>query len=299
MVEGVLIDDLKDLIGELVGSGAAMEVLRDVKAVSDSTTILRIDDQAFRCVLQISPPSHPDVVAEASDRAHEFAAAVGLSLASPMLMPIAEGRHRGRSFAILPHRFSFSTNKLKWPYQRAAVAPAVLNWLARLSGRADVRNDDPANLSIYRTNLLALATQQGLDKDVRDAAEDAAERLERRQFEPRICPMHGDLWLGNILRAPSGFSYPFSVIDWRGSRVRGFPIFDLVRLSMSYRLSSRRLAREIARHAEIMGCSTTDAHGHLLAALGHYAINRGEMPLPNFLGMAQRCDQVYRLAMAC
>jgi aminoglycoside phosphotransferase (APT) family kinase protein len=291
-------EDLSELVREIVGTNATVEVLRPATKLIDSTTILRIDDRVFRCVLQISPAALPDVVKQACTKAKAFANAVGLSLASAMLLPIAEGRHQGRSFAILPYRRSFSRNKIAWRIQRGMISPAVLDWLAGLAGRADVRNDNASDTAVYRDNFRALISQEGVNENVRKAAEIALDRLERQELEPRICPMHGDLWLGNILRAPPGFTYPFSVIDWGGSSVRGYPAFDLVRLASSYRLGPGRLARELVRHADAIGCSTVDTHSHLLAALGHFTIHRGEMPLPKLIGMVHHCDETHRQAMA-
>jgi len=291
-------DDLSALVREIVGTNATVEILRPATKLIDSTTILRIDDRAFRCVLQISPAALPDVVQAACAKAKAFAAAVGLSLASAMLLPIAEGRHQGRSFAILPYRRSFSRNKIAWRIQRGAVTPAVLDWLAGLAGRADVRNDNVADVSLYRDNFRALISQEGISESLQKAGQIALDRLERQELEPRICPMHGDLWLGNILRAPSGFTFPFSVIDWGGSAVRGYPAFDLVKIACSYRLAPRRLGREHLRHAEALGCSTADTHAHLLAALGHFVIHRGEMPIPKLLAMIHNCDEAHRRAMA-
>lgn len=296
--EDRLKDEFAGLAHKLVGSNAAIEVVRSGSTTPDGTAILRIDDRSFRCVLQISPPAYPETVREAGERVRDFASAVGLALASAALLPIAEGYHLGRSFAILPYRSSFSSSRPIWWWQRSRVAPSVLDWLAGIAGRAEVRNDSEADRTEYRRCLHALALQDGLDAAVRLQAEDTLHRLERGEFEPRTCPMHGDLWSGNVLRSPPGFAYAFSVIDWGSSQVRGFPIFDLIRFALSYRLSARQLSRELLRHAEVIGCSTSDTYGHLLAALGYFALNRGEMPLANFLGMVSRCDALHRQGMA-
>jgi hypothetical protein len=106
--------------------------------------------------------------------------------------------------------------------------------------------------------------------------------------------MHNDLWKGNIL-LPSGDdhrdkqTFPFFVIDWRGSRVDGFPLFDLVRVSMSLQLTAKELRRELMHSCQSLGCDFSDAPYYVAAALGEIASRNDQFPLQAFLGMAEHC----------
>jgi hypothetical protein len=106
--------------------------------------------------------------------------------------------------------------------------------------------------------------------------------------------MHNDLWKGNIL-LPSGDdhrdkqTFPFFVIDWRGSRVDGFPLFDLVRVSMSLQLTAKELRRELMHSCQSLGCDFSDAPYYVAAALGEIASRNDQFPLHAFLGMAEHC----------
>jgi hypothetical protein len=113
-------------------------------------------------------------------------------------------------------------------------------------------------------------------------------------FVPRSTPMHNDLWKGNIL-LPScddvldNHPFPFFVIDWRGSRIDGFPLFDLVRLAMSLKFSARELRRELMHCCESLGCEFSDAPYFVATALGEISSRRDQFPVQAFLGMAEHC----------
>ena len=82
----------------------------------------------------------------------------------------------------------------------------------------------------------------------------------------------------------------FTVIDWGGSEIEGYPIFDLVRFSLSFQLSSSRLQTEVVRHCRVLQCETIDAVSYVLAALGHIANNLGHFPLDRFSQMTNSCS---------
>jgi aminoglycoside phosphotransferase (APT) family kinase protein len=146
-------------------------------------------------------------------------------------------------------------------------------------------------------NLLALAGLEHGDARLHRAVDHALERLDGGHVEPHFVPMHGDFWAGNILSARNPDSYPFAVIDWRGSETNGYPIFDLIRLAGSYHFTARRLRDELERHARILGCTVEDTRIHLLAAIGHFAVDRGEMPVDALLKMAIACHTIHNAAV--
>jgi hypothetical protein len=96
--------------------------------------------------------------------------------------------------------------------------------------------------------------------------------------------MHGDLWLGNLLRRPNG---TLCIIDWAGSQPQGYGVYDLMRLGISLRVPTRIMKQEIAVHGTALGGAEA-LRLHLLAALGHYAANLGEFPRERFVVTAER-----------
>jgi len=141
----------------------------------------------------------------------------------------------------------------------------------------------------------------GLSEGIRSVSRRALDRLLAGDFVPRSTPMHNDLWKGNILLPSSDDgqdkqAFPFFVIDWRGSRIDGFPLFDLVRLAMSLKFSARELRQELMHCCQSLGCEFSDAPYYVATALGEIASRRDQFPVQAFLGMAEHCFAKLRSA---
>ena len=117
------------------------------------------------------------------------------------------------------------------------VKPQVLSWLR------NVASIDGGVSSKAALCLEALA--ECPDQALRDAADQGLARLRACDFVPKSRVMHGDFWIGNVMLDPSALR-DFVVIDWRGSAVDGFPIFDLVKFAQSLKLPPYVLRRELA-----------------------------------------------------
>lgn len=286
---------LMPTICALVGKNARVTTLREGSRLVDGPALYRVEDNEFRSILHVSPAACPDVVAQGCEKARVFGERIGLAHASAILRPICEGRHEGRSFAMLPYRTPLSARLLVGRYQRWTITPALLTWLAGLAAQP-ANADDATVAAIYRANLHALADALDDTPSLRAEVDAGLAMLDRGEVAPQLVPMHGDLWKGNILGARNPDAYPFAIIDWRGSETNGFPIFDLVRLAQSYRIPKRQLRAELDRHAGILGCGFAATRVHLLAGLGHYAANPGEMPLTVLRRMTDRCLVAHRAA---
>ena len=107
--------------------------------------------------------------------------------------------------------------------------------------------------------------------------------------------MHNDLWQGNILLNSDG---GIVVIDWPGSVVKGYAIYDLIRLAESLRLSDRALGEQLRAHCRLLGCEPKDSVSHLAAALGHLLGDLDHFPMHLFLPLADRCVRRAAAAVA-
>jgi len=280
---------LSALVRDVVGRSASLRILRHDSWVGEGPALFLVEDRAFKSILHLSPAAFPDEVARGCEKARAFHARFGLEPASPILLPLHEGRHARRSYAILPYRLPHSQFPLIGRLQRARLRPSLLDWLAGLASLADTEVALEHRLGAYRDNLNALAElAQGVPL-VRNAIGEALARLDGGAIEPQFVPMHGNLLAGNILSARNRDSYPFALIDWRASETSGYPIFDLIRFAHSYRLPARRLRGQLERHAQILGCAIDDTRVHLLAGIGHFAVHRGDMSIAALLEMAALC----------
>ncbi len=278
----VTIDRLSEIARMHLGTDAQLALLREASRVADSTAIYMVKGLDARSILQLSPAAFPDVVAEGCDRARSFVEAIGEPLSGAVVLPMVQGRIDGISYAFTTWRAPVPSGRFAGWIARRQLAPALLDWLEAIAGHA--RLGDAAT---YIANLRALADFPYIAPLIAEQAEAAIEAVERGEAAPLHVPMHGDLWSGNILLASDRPDPPFAVIDWRGSRVDGYPIYDLVRFAESFRLPAGRLRAELRRHATALGVPMADGEVQLLAALGHYARNLGEMPDDAFRAMAQ------------
>ena len=115
---------------------------------------------------------------------------------------------------------------------------------------------------------------------VRAAALETLERLADGTWSPRHVLMHNDLWKGNILLdySPvsqiknSSFQERFVITDWAGSMIRGYGMYDLIRLAQSLNLGAKQLRKNVTAHCLILGCDFADARCHLLSALSYLEV---------------------------
>ena len=177
--------------------------------------------------------------------------------------------------------------------------PAVFDWLRRATA-ATLASPSSETDAAFQRALLDVVQRVRMPRDLRTAAEDALQRLERAQWKPRHVLMHGDLWLGNILFALLSLvqiaTRKFVVIDWPGGQVRGYPFYDLSRLCTSVGSSARRYGASYWR-TRILGCLARDVEANLLSALGHIGLELDRFPEERYIGMAVQCVHSVRVAL--
>jgi hypothetical protein len=251
--------------------------------------LIFLDKRRSRLAVMVSPPLFPNVVAEECLRAEEMRSHLG-ELATPIPEPLDSGRIRELSYAVLPYRAPLSRRRGLGRLDQMRVKRQLLDWLHQIAERRSAE----CGPSRYRDSLRALSLLVSRESATAALIRIAEEHLRSGRFAPRTAPMHGDLWRGNVLHGAA--SPGFTVVDWRGSLVQGFPVFDLVRIAESFDLSSSSLGRELKRHQVALTCRVEDLPLYLLGALGHYAAHLGEMPPALFRAMADEC--VRRLGAA-
>lgn len=294
---GWLRDPLAESLGDRFGR-LEISLLSRADTVADGTTILLLRDPGgqARAVALCSAPASPDMVQRAMRRAREAKSALGPTLGATILDPWVEGRVRGLSYAVLPYCNRLSDLRPVWWMQRALLRRPLFDWLWRATERT-VREVDSAAIDRSFAELLRrVASLKVASKRMRVAAERSAERLQAGTWTPRHVLMHGDLWKGNIVIPPaecpverSGSRDRFAIIDWAGSEIHGYAMYDLIRLAQSIRLNARILRHEVDRHCRVLRCEPVDAISHLLVALGYIANNLEHFPLDRYARMAESC----------
>lgn len=284
-------DALVGPVGEALSSTArvgSIEPMGPDKPVADQTYkfLVRSREGESLAVVLCSPGVAPDLIARGARCAVEAKRALGPELGKVVLDPLAEGELKGLSYVVLPYREPLSEKRLAGWLQRRRVRPMVFSWLLGLTRQTMRDVSDADRHARFIRPLGQLAEAAGASDAVRRAGERGLNRLEQGRWTPRYVLMHNDLWKGNILLDGHG---GFVVIDWPGSAVDGYAIYDLARLAESFGLSGGVLGEQVRAHCRVLGCDAQDAVSHLAAGLGHLLQNLEHFPMHRFLPLADDC----------
>ena len=194
-------------------------------------------------------------------------------------------------YAALP--YSRGGGRIRGAFDRFRARGELLRWLREIALLAEA--PDAATTQEFLTSLAALHALTALPASLRRQAQALTQAVHSGQLVPRHVPMHGDLWHGNVMRRKDG---RLVLIDWGGSAMHGYGLYDLVRCALAFGLSRRRLAQEVRWHGAALGDADQTPMLHLLGALGHYARNLGEFPLERFVRMSENCVSALQRALA-
>lgn len=243
--------------------------------VADSCAIYLVDD---KYVLHISPPAFPAATRQHVEAIDMMRAPLGE--ASRVLVPVKHGAIDGREFMAAPRLRPLRKGRVLGRLDRWRIQKAALEWVREIAGGPEDATEDTS--SRFSSRLEALADFAGMNHNVSAAAEAAHKKVIRGEVALRHVPMHGDLWSGNILLDDRG---QLRIIDWGSAAPEGYGLYDLMRVGSSLRVPRWTMKKEVREHIAILGGAEA-AECHLLAALGHFAIHRGEFPRARYIGMA-------------
>ncbi|WP_159966352.1 phosphotransferase [Profundibacterium mesophilum] len=233
--------------------------------------------------LILSGPGNPDLVARAVRSINEARSEVSPQIAAPILPAVLEGTISGMSFALWPRSRSLDEGgKVKRLIRRRLYAGAILDWNADLVRQTLL----PGLAQTFQDDLHVIANDDLFPQEMRRDADRAATRLARGEWTPRHALHHGDFWSGNILLPQRGTGRAFHVIDWAGMQRRGYPFYDLARMSQSLRIGRRQHHRHVEKLRAIVDCAPRDVTSYMLSALGHIGRNLEHFPPERYRAMA-------------
>lgn len=294
-IQGTLSETLATTIGEKP-ERIGYRVVSDAP-VEDGTTVVslsRADGTPVAAVL-CSAAGYPHTVDQAMDKAARAKETIGPVLGERILDPLLRGQVEGASFAVLPYCHSLSSGRLLSRVQNVALRQSLFDWTFELTRTTASMKSDAYTCDRFAKRLENVVSLDILDSRVRAAASAALDRLASGKWKPRHVLMHGDLWRGNVLLRPvtslpgkAHLGERFVVIDWPGAELKGYAIYDVVRLAYSMRITHRQLAFEIARHCSVLQCEPLDAMSYLVAALGHVGLADDCFPVEQYAQAAGR-----------
>jgi hypothetical protein len=290
-----LLNPLTEVFGASIKIGEITSFFQ-TKGLMDETVKLMVKDSNGHniAVVLCSSPVSPKLVARGAKNSHLAKHMLNPVLGNHILTPLYEGDFQGLSYTITRYCMPLSSNRAIWYFERALLSPLLFKWLAMIT-RATVTQLNSSQIETeFVIPLHHLIELDGMTDGIRSRAKQALDRIERGQWQPCQLLMHGDLWAGNILldinnRDTFHIIPPFKIIDWAGSLIQGYAMYDLLRLGLSLKLTTTQMHQQIASHCQILNCDLVDASSHLLSALAYMSMNLEYFPLHRFVTTADSC----------
>ncbi|XAL98717.1 hypothetical protein OT109_14150 [Phycisphaeraceae bacterium D3-23] len=292
-----------DAVHACLGSSMTWSRACAPKPVPDDAAklVLRCPLGRPHAVLVGSASAAPEMAARHAERSQAAADALPDELAAVVLKPITQGEVDGRSYVVWPYRSPGGEGRLaQWRWRRRWSAP-VSNWLFEVNQATCT----PIAPDLMRERVVApleaLGAIEGVSGRVCQSADQAAEAFTAGGVPAVHVLMHNDLWTGNVLcpeKASAGGRYPFTIIDWAGAEVSGYPAYDLARWAQSARLKASGYGAELVRHSGVLGCDPGAMRAHLAVGLGFLAMNLEGFSPQRFVRLADECLEGMENALA-
>ena len=265
-----------------------------------STSLLYDLSGDLKVALTISNPRFPLVAQKRADMSQRAIEQLGPDLGSIVVKACAQGAWEGRSFVVWPAYKSLSRHRVIHALQKRLISGQVLDWL-REATRATVRLADPADTAaIYTKPLTSMAADETINPDIRAAAQSSLAQLSSGAWRPVTVLSHNDLWIGNVLLPLTRserrkLAYGFYLIDWAGVAPHGYPLVDLLRFAQSIGMPRMKARAEIARHCQVLNCTTAEVLSYVLAGLAAIGYRSDHFPANRFRSL---CEITYAQCMA-
>lgn len=259
--------------------------------VGDSPGIYQLDGVHSRddAILFVSNAEFPDFVTRAAEKAEAVVAALAPAPASHVLRPVARGMQGTRSYALYLRLRTLSANRIVKATQVAVIRADIFQWLCDVG--SDTRTGGLSDADLKERFIAPytyLAGETRFSQTIRSQAAIAIEAIETGAFRPISIVQHGDFWQGNILlnktwpiRRPRANS--FSIIDWGGSSITGYPYIDLLRFSLSIGQRDRAILQNLTRYDTACALSGADLLNYVCAHAGYVGLDRGSFPLERYV----------------
>lgn len=267
--------------------------LKKCKDVSDETAKLCIKNEFGRNIAFaiISHESNPEIVNKGVRQVELIKKIVSQKLRNTLVEPIYKGNIDGLSFAIWIYHQKLSDNRLLWFCQRKILTNKISNWLLDIANETSVAATCEQIGNKFIDPLIYLSKIIQNNTFFQKIARESLKCFNDRDWRPVNILAHNDLWKGNIL-LNNAFSYisgQFIVIDWSGSKIYGYPIYDLVRFAQSFKISGYQFRQQLLNHCNILNCNLLQARCYLVCSLADLAMNIDNFPLHRFINLAESC----------
>lgn len=290
-----LASELSRALAPFAGTGRVLHSFGERKSLVDATTKFLVRDDAGNpeLVVLCSAAGGPEIVGRGVRRAREVVAALGEGLGRSVLLPVGEGVVDGRTFAVFPYCTPLTTSGPRWWIHRSILRARIIRWLVDSSRRTAIPvPDDQLERRVFRP-LEHMGADSEHSPDLRALAHKALSAAQAGKWQPKHVFMHDDLCVGNVLidqRSAGGRTFGrFVIIDWAGSQVRGFPLYDFLRLSISFGLTGSLFFRALDTYCNALDYTRTQAPYGFVHAAAELGQRLEHWPKASYLSTISRC----------
>lgn len=295
LITDLVKEALESAITHLGGFSHA-EPLSDVDDNLDITTkYIIFNDQNERVAFLFCDYSEiGSVHARNLNYSTEIKMKLGEELGVVLLTPIVSGDIEGIEYSVWPYcnplgsDLGFIRRKIELFQYR----PLVLNWLRNVNEYTISGASEQEKIDDFIHPLQRLMGNKSIGMRIRDEIEWQISCVETRSWTPYFVLAHNDLWEGNLLVNKYNVKnvyHGLTVIDWAGGSYRSFAIYDLVRISISLKVSRAVFSDELLAHCAILHCDKRNAMGYLLASFSFLAENLDKFPEDRFIQLLNDC----------
>lgn len=252
-------------------------------------------------VLLLSNESFGHTVAEDVARARAVAGRVDQTLRSHIIKPVYEGRVGNQTYALFSRLNPLSDYRIVRFLQKARASTRVAAWLTKLAQQTRKVSQEEAEYErLFLKPLESLAGDDDINPRIKAFARQSLEHIRKARPDLITIAQHGDFWSGNVLfeRRFLGDFNPFlgrfSVIDWRGLWLDGYPGIDLVRFCLSiYKVGASRNNQLMSDYRAALDLSPHELRVYITIALGRLGQELDQFPKDRYCIM---CDRIFGFA---
>ncbi|HQN64309.1 MAG TPA: phosphotransferase [Methylophilus sp.] len=257
---------------------------------------INLPDTTVKCVISnpagsdyfmlVSAPNGTSGIARAVENIKKIKSLLPQDFAGTLLSPLSAGEINHRSCAVWAlHEPFMPSSQMLFRLRRILYRRRFLDWAYDFCAHTlSTPSGQESLLSGFIRPLRQVMARETFPALMREHAKIAIQRIECKQWQPKHCVQHGDLWYGNILLPNKKYKNEANlyVIDWGSANMYGYPIFDFARLAIAMNSNRRVLRPYIDKFTQLLGCERPDISAYMLCAIGDMATKLEHFPEDQF-----------------
>jgi len=272
------------------------QLLMPQKSVVDDTTkvlILNENKEAI-AVLICAYIKFGDLPKKAVLNSSEIKLKLNGEVSDVVISPLCYGEKAGVYYSLWQYYSPFSSNKAIKYIQKNKLKSQIFSWLLSASEQSKVKASEEEVREKFIKPLELLYENNSIRAEIKHEIGGQIKKIKNKKWQPFFCIEHNDFWLGNILINKKN-SYGISVIDWAGANSKGFAIYDLIRISLSMKVSNAFFLNQLSLICEVLECDIENSKGYLLSSFANLAMNLGDFPEERFVCLLDAsCEYLFK-----